>query len=263
MEESPAPGLPQHLRIQMHEAAVSLAKLTGYSSAGTVEFLYDTQEQQFYFLEVNTRLQVEHGVTEEVYGIDLVEWMVLEAAGELDAFEGRLRQPEGHSIQARLYAEDSHNNFAPSSGRVDRADFPGQARVETWIEDSIEVGTLYDPLLAKIIVHGADRAEALQRLKDALDNTKIYGLTSNVSYLRALLVYSDYARGISAPTYLTALARISGLGGTRRRDTVPNSGLSRAYGIWQVGVPPSGRWIPVFRIGNLLWETLKGWPGLS
>ncbi len=265
MEESPAPNLPQDIRIQMQEAAVRLAKLTGYSSAGTVEFLYDTQEQQFYFLEVNTRLQVEHGVTEEVYGIDLVEWMVLEAAGELDAFEGRLRQPEGHSIQARLYAEDSHNNFAPSSGRVDRADFPGQARVETWIEDSIEVGTLYDPLLAKIIVHGADRAEALQRLKDALDNTKIYGLTSNVSYLRALLEYSDYARG-NLSTHI-----LDGFRPEYPALEVLDGGilsLIQDYpgrtGYWQVGVPPSG---PMdsrsFRIGNLLLGNPEGLPGIE
>ncbi|MDR3587400.1 MAG: urea carboxylase [Desulfosporosinus sp.] len=265
LEECPAPNLPQHIRLQMHEAAVRLAKLTGYSSAGTVEFLYDTQEEQFYFLEVNTRLQVEHGVTEEVYGLDLVEWMVLEAAGELDNLLGRLHQPEGHSLQARIYAEDSHNNFAPSSGRVDSVVFPSKARVETWIQDSVEVSTLYDPLLAKIIVHGKDRADALQKLKDALDETNIYGLTSNVRYLRALLERSDYREGNLSTHMLDgyrpeypALEVLDGGIQTIIQD------YPGRVGYWQVGVPPSGpmdSWS--FRMGNLLLGNKEGLPGLE
>ena len=265
MEECPAPNFPQHIRSQMHEAAVRLAKLAGYCSAGTVEFLYDTQEQRFYFLEVNTRLQVEHGVTEEVYGIDLVEWMVLEAAGELDNLNGRLRQPEGHSIQARIYAEDCHNNFAPSSGRVDRVVFPKTARVETWIQDSVEVSTLYDPLLAKIIVHGKDRANALQMLKDALDNTNIYGLTSNVRYLRALLERSDYAEGNFSTHmldgYLPEYPALEVLNGGIQSTIQDYPGRT---GYWHVGVPPSGpmdSWS--FRLGNLLLGNDEGLPGIE
>jgi len=265
MEECPAPNLPEHIRRQMHEAAVRLAQLTGYSSAGTVEFLYDTQEQQFYFLEVNTRLQVEHGVTEEVFGIDLVEWMVLEAAGELDDLKGRLSQPEGHSLQARIYAEDCHNQFAPSSGRVDRAEFPKKARVETWIEDSVEVTTLYDPLLAKIIVHGKDRADALQKLKDALDETHIYGLTTNVKYLRALLETSDYVEGNLSTHmldgYMPEYSALEVLDGGIQSIIQDYPGRT---GYWQVGVPPSGpmdSWS--FRMGNLLLGNAEGLPGLE
>jgi len=265
MEESPAPNLPQLIRLQMHDAAVRLAKLTGYSSAGTVEFLYDTQEERFYFLEVNTRLQVEHGVTEEVYGIDLVEWMVLEAGGELDNLDGRLRQPEGHSIQARIYAEDCHNQFAPSSGRVDRAEFPKKARVETWIEDSIEVTTLYDPMLAKIIVHGKERTDALQKLKDALDNTNIYGLTSNVRYLRALLETSDYVEGNLSThmldCFLPEYPALEVLDGGIQSLIQDYPGRT---GYWQVGVPPSGpmdSWS--FRMGNLLLGNEEGLPGIE
>lgn len=265
MEESPAPHLPQTIRGQMQEAAVRLAKLAGYCSAGTVEFLYDTQEEQFYFLEVNTRLQVEHGVTEEVYGIDLVEWMVLEAAGELDRLNDRLRQPEGHSIQARIYAEDSHNDFAPSSGRVDKVSFPREARVETWIEDGVEVSTLYDPMLAKIIVHGKDRADALARLGAALDNTNIYGLTSNVKYLRALLERRDFAEGKLSthmldeyrPEY-SALEVIDG----GIQSTVQD--FPGRTGYWHVGVSPSGPMDALsFRLGNLLLGNDEGLPGIE
>lgn len=265
MEESPAPNLPQHVRSQMHEAAVRLARLAGYRSVGTVEFLYDTLEQRFYFLEVNTRLQVEHGVTEEVYDIDLVEWMVLEAAGKLDHLPARLPRPEGHSIQARIYAEDSYNDFAPSSGRVDRVIFPENARVETWIQDGVEVTTLYDPMLAKIIVHGKDRVAALQKLQHALDHTKIYGLTCNVSYLRALLDRNDYAKGNLSTRMLDgfkpeypALEVLDG-GIQSTIQDVPGR-----TGYWDVGVPPSGpmdAWS--FRLGNLLLGNAEGQTGLE
>lgn len=265
MEECPAPNLPEHIRIQMHDAAVRLAKMVGYCSAGTVEFLYDTEEQRFYFLEVNTRLQVEHGVTEEVYGIDLVEWMVLEAAGELDNLHNRIRQPEGHSIQARIYAEDSHNNFAPSSGRVDRADFPKDARVETWIEESVEVTTLYDPMLAKIIVRGKNRKHALEKLKDALDKTNIYGLTSNVKYLSALLELSDYAEGNLSTRILDGFMpeypALEVLDGGIQSTIQDYPGR---IGYWHVGVSPSGpmdSWS--FRLGNLLLGNDEGLPGIE
>ncbi|WP_425805341.1 urea carboxylase [Desulfitobacterium sp. Sab5] len=265
MEECPAPNLPQDVRLQMHEAAVKLAKAAGYRSAGTVEFLYDTREQRFYFLEVNTRLQVEHGVTEEIYGIDLVEWMVLEAAEELDHLEAKVLRPQGHSIQARIYAEDCLNSFAPSSGRVDRAEFPEKARIETWIQDGSEVTTLYDPMLAKIIVSGEGRSSALKKLKDALDHTKIYGLTSNVQYLRVLLDREDYAEAklnthmldAFQPEY-PALEVLDGGIQTTVQDYPGRTGY------WDVGVPPSGpmdTWS--FRLGNTLLGNEKGLPGLE
>ena len=161
VEEAPAPNIPDTVRKQMHAAAKRLAKKASYRSAGTVEFLYDEKVEKFYFLEVNTRLQVEHGITEEVMGVDLVEWMVKEAAGELYGIEDRTFTPNGHAIEVRVYAEDCINNFRPGGGKVDDVYFSDTARVETWIRKNLEVTALYDPMLAKLIVHGKYRNEAL------------------------------------------------------------------------------------------------------
>src|SRR5581483_5956169 len=132
IEETPAPNLPDAVRAQMLECAVRLGKAVSYRSAGTVEFVYDADAGRFYFLEVNTRLQVEHGVTEEVTGIDLVEWMVRGAAGNLAPLANLKPKASGHSIQVRLYAEDPGKSFQPSAGLLTDAAFPGDARVETW-----------------------------------------------------------------------------------------------------------------------------------
>jgi urea carboxylase len=155
IEETPAPGLTAATRTRLHESAVRLAEAVSYQSAGTVEYVYDNDSEEFYFLEVNTRLQVEHGVTEEVLGVDLVEWMLRQAAGE--AFELTTTAPRGAAIQVRVYAEDPARQYRPSSGLVTQARFPDDARVETWIDDGTEVTPLYDPLLAKIITQGSDR----------------------------------------------------------------------------------------------------------
>ena len=133
VEETPAPGLSAELRRSLLDSAVRLARAAGYQSAGTVEFVFDVKDLKFYFLEVNTRLQVEHGVTEEVTGVDLVEWMIKQAAGELD-LAGFEPAPRGASIQVRLYAEDPNKNFQPSSGVLTEAVFPAGVRVETWVE---------------------------------------------------------------------------------------------------------------------------------
>ncbi len=152
IEETPAPGLSDAGRARLCESAVRLGAAVGYQSAGTVEFVYDTSTEESYFLEVNTRLQVEHGVTEEVTGVDLVEWMVRQAAGE--RFALRVPPPRGASMEVRLYAEDPARQFRPSSGLITQAQFAPDARVETWISDGTEVSALYDPLLAKIITAG-------------------------------------------------------------------------------------------------------------
>ena len=148
-----------------------LGKAVQYRSAGTVEFVYDADASEFYFLEVNTRLQVEHGVTEEVTGVDLVEWMVRCAAGEMRSLAALKPKAAGHSIQVRVYAEDPGKNFQPSAGLLTEADFSRHARIETWVERGTEVTHFYDPLLAKLIVSGATRAEASARLREALDDT--------------------------------------------------------------------------------------------
>ena len=239
IEETPAPGLSAATRSALHAAAVRLGSAVNYRSAGTVEFVYDVRDEQFYFLEVNTRLQVEHGVTEEVFGIDLVEWMLRQAAG--DEVPLTTSSARGASIQVRVYAEDPTRQFRPSSGLVTRARFPSNVRVETWIADGTEVTPLYDPLLAKIITVGADRDAALAKLRAALDVTAISGIETNLEYLNALLADSLFAAGamttralesfVFAPRSVEVVA-----GGTQ--TTVQD--YPGRIGYWNVGVPPSG-----------------------
>lgn len=254
VEESPAPNLPPQVREEMFAAAKRLATEVGYRSAGTVEFLYNPETCEFYFLEVNTRLQVEHGVTEEVLGIDLVEWMVREAADELRDLATLVQTPQGHSIQARIYAEDCLQQFLPSAGQVDRATFSTQARTETWVRDGITVTSLYDPLLAKIIVHGSDRWDAVQRLIDALNETRIYGITTNLNYLKALLQQREYQEGHIHTRFLhgfePAEHALEVLDGGVQTTVQEFPGRT---GYWSVGVPPGGPMDPLsFRIGNRL-----------
>lgn len=183
LEEAPAPGLPDSVRAQLADTARALCASVGYRSAGTVEYVYDAAREQAYFLEVNTRLQVEHPVTEETYGVDLVEWMLRLARGE--AFEPTPPAPRGHAVEARIYAEDPTRGHRPSAGVLTQVVFPPDVRVDAWIETGTEVTTSYDPMLAKVIVHGADRADALDRLARALDGTRIDGIETNLGLLRA------------------------------------------------------------------------------
>src|SRR5690606_19107865 len=168
IEEAPAPGLARQERERLHQAALRLAAAVSYRSAGTVEFVYDADTGQFYFLEVNTRLQVEHGVTEQVGGIDLVEWMVRVAAGDWPVPEGFRFEARGHAIQARIYAEDPLREFRPCGGLLTEVRFPDDVRVDGWVETGAEVTGHYDPLLAKVIVHADDRGAALARMDAAL-----------------------------------------------------------------------------------------------
>jgi len=265
VEEGPAPDLPDDVRRRMHEAAVTLAAQAGYRSAGTVEFLYDPAAREFYFLEVNTRLQVEHGVTEEVLGIDLVEWMVKEAADELKNLRGMLREPEGWSIQARVYAEDCLQDFRPSAGQLDRVVLPKGVRVETWVRDGVTVTTLYDPMLAKIIVHGKTREEALDLLRKALSETRMYGVATNLQYIEALLEREDVRTGRVYTRMLNGFApdehAIEVLDGGLQTTVQDWPGRT---GHWDVGVPPCGPMDALsFRIGNRLLGNDEGAPGLE
>ena len=187
IEESPAPGLPTHVRAGLSECATRLAAAVNYRSAGTVEFLYDELAEEFYFLEVNTRLQVEHGVTEAVTGLDLVENMIRLAFGERDLPVFEPVTPSGHAIEVRLYAEDPGRGFQPCAGLLTEVVFPEAVRVDSWIETGTEVSTFYDPLLAKIIVHRPDRPAALGALRDALAQTSVSGLETNLDYLRQII----------------------------------------------------------------------------
>jgi urea carboxylase len=165
IEETPAPGLSAAVRRRLRETSEQLARAVRYRSAGTVEFLYDSDREDFFFLEVNTRLQVEHGVTEQVTGIDIVEWMVRLGSGDLPPLESLRREPAGAAIQVRIYAEDAAHGFRPSTGLLTEVRFPAGVRCDTWVENGTEVTPFYDPLLAKIIVHGETRKDAVARME--------------------------------------------------------------------------------------------------
>lgn len=254
VEEAPAPNLSDEVRQSMYKAAKNLAKTSGYRSAGTVEFLYDESDEKFYFLEVNTRLQVEHGITEEVYGVDLVEWMVKEAAGDLKDIEEFKAVPSGHSIEVRVYAEDCINNFRPSSGKVDDVIFSDKARVETWIRKNIEVSSLYDPMLAKLIVHSDTRENAVEKMLNVLNESRVYGLTTNLQYLKSLIVTDNYKDGKLFTKMLDGF--LPEEFALEVLDGGVQSTVQDAYGMigyWTVGVPPCGAMDAYsFKIGNKL-----------
>jgi 3-methylcrotonyl-CoA carboxylase alpha subunit len=183
IEEAPAPRFTK--RAEMAAAAVAAAKAIAYTGAGTVEFIAE-QDGRFYFMEMNTRLQVEHPVTEMITGLDLVELQLRVAAGEPLPFTQDEVGVRGHAIEARIYAEDADRDFLPATGKLVHLAFPTQARVDTGVREGDEISAWYDPLIAKLIVHGDDRAAALARLVAALRETHIAGLTTNVEFLRRI-----------------------------------------------------------------------------
>ena len=192
LEETPAPNLPNEVRSQLQGTARALMEAVQYRNAGTVEFILDQDSNAFYFLEVNTRLQVEHGVTEQVFGVDLVEWMVKLAAGDLPPLDSLGPfHPDGHSIQARVYAEDPNKDFQPSAGLLTAVEFTqadGNAlRIDHWVEAGLTISPLFDPMLAKVIIHEGDRDSALAALSDTLDSITLEGIETNRDYVRAIL----------------------------------------------------------------------------
>jgi urea carboxylase len=265
IEETPAPGLPHSTRADMLAAATRLGQAASYLSAGTVEFLYDPAADAFYFLEVNTRLQVEHGVTEEVTGVDLVEWMVRAAAGDFGFMAAGAPRAVGASIQARLYAEDPAQDFRPSSGVLTEVAFPTNARVETWVESGVEVSAHYDPLLAKLIVRGPDRPAALRALQQALASTRICGVETNLDWLAEVsrshaLVSGEVSTGALASVAYRP-ATVSVLSGGPATTVQDHPGR---LGYWDVGVPPSGPMDALaFRLGNRLLGNPEGAAGLE
>ena len=209
IEESPSPiverfeALGTDLRRRMAEAAVSLAKAANYISAGTVEFVVD-ENGRFYFLEMNTRLQVEHPVTELVTGLDLAVWQVRIANGEALPFTQEEMVQRGHALECRVYAEDPANNFLPSIGEISfyqRPEGPG-IRVDDGIESGTHVSPFYDPMLAKVITSGHDRAEAIRKMERALAETAVLGVTTNIPYLRAILAEANFQSGQTSTGYI-------------------------------------------------------------
>jgi acetyl-CoA/propionyl-CoA carboxylase biotin carboxyl carrier protein len=193
VEEAPAHGLSDALRRTLHESSVALCREVGYTGAGTVEFL--VADGEAYFLEMNTRLQVEHPVTEEITGLDLVQWQLLVAAGEPLPLTQDEITATGHAIEVRVYAEDPYAGFLPQAGHVLDAAWPRDARVETDLGADQEVSTAYDPMLGKIVVSGADREDARRRMVAALDDTGIFGVTTNLGFVRRLVAGEAFAAG--------------------------------------------------------------------
>ncbi|MBU2924498.1 urea carboxylase [Colwellia sp. 1_MG-2023] len=261
IEECPAPNLADDVRQQLHSTATRLAASVNYRNAGTVEFVFDQQDQKFYFLEVNTRLQVEHGVTELVYNVDLVNWMVCLAAKELAPLAEleKTLVAKGHAIQVRMYAEDANKSFQPSAGLISHVKWAtevdqGTLRIDHWLESGTEVSPFFDPMLAKVICHSKTREQALTGLKQALIRSEIYGIETNKDYLHQLLsskVVEDAElltqtlnSFVYSPCSIDVLA-----GGTQ--TTIQDYPGRKGY--WNIGVPPSGPMDSVsFRLANTL-----------
>ena len=265
VEETPAPHLPPVTRDALMQAAVDLAGAVDYRSAGTVEFLYDAERDDFFFLEVNTRLQVEHGVTEQVTGVDLVEWMVRGAAGDFSFLDAPVPVPRGASIQARLYAEDPGQDYRPSSGVLTEVVWPDQARVDGWVAAGTEVSAFYDPLLAKLIVTAPTREAAVAKLQAALDETRLSGLETNLGWLRDVARSTPFVSGqvstrvLSELPYRGRTVRVLSGGAATTLQDYPGR-----LGYWDVGVPPSGPMDALaLRLGNRLLGNPEGAAGLE
>jgi urea carboxylase len=264
VEETPPPGLSDAACSAMDAAAARLGAAASYRSAGTVEFVVDARDASFYFLEVNTRIQVEHGVTEEVTGIDLVAWMVALAGGEPPPLE-RAPPARGAAIQARIYAEDPTRDFRPSAGVITEASFPADVRVEAAVDRGSEVSPHYDPLLAKVIASGASREEARRRLVSALERCRIGGVETNRAYLLEALALPDFAAG------LVHTGLLAGVQYRPRTIEVVDGGTQTTVqdwpgriGFWDIGVPPSGPMDPLsFRFANRLVGNAEGAAGLE
>jgi acetyl-CoA/propionyl-CoA carboxylase, biotin carboxylase, biotin carboxyl carrier protein len=221
IEEAPAPTLSDPTRQTVLDAAVALARHVGYVSAGTVEFLLDTATDEVYFLEMNTRLQVEHPVTECISGVDLVEQQLRVAAGE--ALDLHLPEPAGHAIEVRVYAEDPYADFLPQAGTASIVRWPpaGVVRTDHALESGQVVGTSFDPMLGKVIVHGRDREDARRLLVQALDRTAILGLTTNVGFLRSLAASEEFRDATIDTAWLD-----------RQEVPAPSPDLARTVAAW-------------------------------
>ncbi|WP_111639466.1 urea carboxylase [Marinomonas shanghaiensis] len=261
VEECPAPNLTDEVRQHLHQTAELLLSSVQYRNAGTVEFIYDMDTDKFYFLEVNTRLQVEHGVTEMVYGVDLVEWMIRLAADEdlaLDSKRAGLKA-NGHAVQVRIYAEDPYKDFQPCAGLLSEVQWPvanadSAVRIDSWIETGIEVSPYFDPMLAKVIVHQESRDAAFAKLKVTLDSCHLYGTETNLDYLKNLVSDPLLLRGEVSTRYLNSFVyqpkRIDVLSGGTQTTLQDFPGRQHH---WNVGVPPSGPFDNYhFRLANRL-----------
>ncbi|MGJ8637776.1 MAG: urea carboxylase [Opitutaceae bacterium] len=255
IEETPPVNVSDDIISSMEASALRLASAAKYRSAGTVEYIYDNDTKDYYFLEVNARLQVEHGVTELVTGVDLVDWMVRLASGDLTLPKGETVQPQkGHAIQTRLYAEDPNKNFQPSSGLLTQVVFPEGVRCDHWLASGTEVSPYYDPLLAKLQVLADDRPSAVAAIKTALEATRLDGIETNLHYLRSVVDSEVFINGevvtksLASHVYEPRSFEILRAGTMTTVQDFPGR-----VGYWEVGVPPSGPMDSLaFRMGNRL-----------
>ncbi|GKT47169.1 urease [Colletotrichum spaethianum] len=257
IEESPATFVPLDVRKRMRQAAVELASAVKYRNVGTIEFIYDIDTLEFYFLEVNTRLQVEHPVTESVTGLDLVECMIRVASGNSkDIFVDKPGgfEVSGSSIEVRVYAESPLQDFRPAPGRLLDVSFPEGVRVDTWVAAGMDMSSSYDPLVAKIIATGEDREAAMAKLADALDKTVITGVETNLDYARRIIASEMFRSGAFTTTSLNSftfdapIVEVVDPGTLTAVQDYPGR-----KGLWHVGVPPSGPFDDYsFRLANKL-----------
>lgn len=285
IEESPAANLPETIRRDMATTASRLMQAVSYRNAGTVEYIYDANREAFYFLEVNTRLQVEHGVTEMTWNVDLVALMLAVAANKTETLQSLddLR-PTGHAIQVRLYAEDPSKNFQPCAGLLTQVEWPAEysaeqmestvaietgklcsLRIDHWIEAGLEVTPLFDPMLAKVIVKSKDRQNAISYLRGYLESVSIYGVETNLDYVSSVLLTDSFQQGTMTTRFLNDYyfqpATIDVI--TAGTQTTIQDYPGRT-GYWDVGVPPSGPFDGLaFRLGNQLLGNPENAAGLE
>jgi geranyl-CoA carboxylase alpha subunit len=245
VEETPSTALTPELRVRMGEAAVTVGRRLGYTNAGTVEFVLDPAGS-FYFLEVNTRLQVEHPVTELVTGLDLVRWQIEVAEGRPLPLTQEQVRARGHAVEVRLYAEEPANGFLPSTGPVVlwREPEGDGVRVDAGIASGDEITPYYDPMLAKIVTHGADRDEALRRLDRALANTLLFGVRNNLEFLRRVLLHPDHRAGRISTAFIDQHAGDLAQSASNVRESGHTERLAAALAA-VAGIPSaphSGRW---------------------
>ncbi len=246
IEECPSPAVSGDLRQRMGAAAVALARACRYQGVGTVEFITPGDASEFFFLEMNTRLQVEHPVTELVYGLDLVELQLRVAAGEQLQLTQEEIVPTGHAIEARLYAEDPARGFLPSVGTVRHYRPPAYARVDSALQEGLEIGTSFDPMLGKVIAHGVDRQRAIDKLDRALAELELLGVTTNAAFARALLARPDVRHGDQDTGLLERVLADPEFVSVTPSDLLPAAALAAAG-----TAEPDGPWRRAFGQGEV------------
>ncbi|KAJ5320316.1 Urea carboxylase [Penicillium antarcticum] len=244
IEESPATFVSAKVRADMRRAAASLATALQYRNVGTVEFIFDIDTENFHFLEMNTRLQVEHPVTEAVTGLDLVECMMRIAMNDCTAlFPQQINEipVSGAAIEARVYAESPLQKFRPSPGKLLNVEFPTDVRIDTWVSSGQKLSSSFDPMIAKIIAYGDNRHAALQKLSEALARTVITGVETNLKYLQQIVAWEPFNSGcftigsLNSFPYKVQVVEIIDAGSNTAVQDFPGR-----QGLWHIGVPPSG-----------------------